>query len=126
MEITSWVCFSNKITASIQAELIKSAFTHAHNAGLTIWSVTCDGAYTNVSTLKLSGCKIVNNYDDIESWFEHPVTRSKVYYTPDACHMLKLARNILANNHVLESDTGYNRWDHIKNLFKVQKDLTLK
>lgn len=118
--------FQNKITASIQAELIKSALTHAHNAGLTIWSVTCDGAYTNVSTLKLLGCKIGNNYDDIESWLEHPVTRSKVYYIPDACHMLKLARNILANNYVLESDTGYIRWDHIRNLFKVQKELTLK
>lgn len=40
--------------------------------------------------------------------------------------MLKLARNILANNYVLKSDTNYIRWDHIKNLFKVQKDLTLK
>lgn len=40
--------------------------------------------------------------------------------------MLKLARNILANNYVLESDTGYIRWDNIRNLFKVQKDLTLK
>lgn len=61
--------FQNKITASIQAELIKSALTHAHNAGLTVLSVTRDGAYTNVSTLKLLGCKIGNNYDDIESWF---------------------------------------------------------
>jgi len=40
--------------------------------------------------------------------------------------MLKLARNILANNYVLESDTGYIRRDHIRNLFKVQNDLTLK
>lgn len=35
VEITNWVCFSKKITTSIQAELIKSAFTHAHNVGLT-------------------------------------------------------------------------------------------
>jgi len=28
--------FQNKITASIQAELIKSTLTHAHNAGLTM------------------------------------------------------------------------------------------
>lgn len=118
--------FQNKITASIQVELIKSVLTHSHNTGLTIWSVTCDGAYTNVSTLKLLGCKIGNNYEDIESCFEHPVTRTKLYYIPDACHILKLARNILANNSVLESDTGYIRWDHIRNLFKVQKDLTLK
>lgn len=40
--------------------------------------------------------------------------------------MLKLARNTLANNFVLESSNGYIRWEHIKNLFNIQKDLTLK
>jgi len=109
--------FQNKI----QAELVKSALTHAHNAGLTVWSVTCDGTYRHFSTLKLLGCKIGNNYEDIEGWFEHPVSRTNVYYIPDACHMIKLARNILANNYVLESDTGYIRRNHIKNLYKVQK-----
>jgi len=49
-----------------------------------------------------------------------------VYYIPDACHMLKLAGNTLANNYVIESEDGLIKWDHIKNIFEVQKELTLK
>jgi len=118
--------FINKLTAVTQAELIKSALTHSHNAGLTVHSVTCDGAYTNFSTFKLLGCTAGNSYDNIKCWFDHPVTKSRVYYIPDACHMLKLARNTLANNYVIESEGGLIKWDHIKNVFEVQKELTLK
>lgn len=53
--------FINKLTAVTQAELIKSALTHSHNAGLTVHSVTCDGAYTNFSTFKLLGCSAGNS-----------------------------------------------------------------
>lgn len=71
--------FLNKITAISQAELVKTALTLAYNAGLTVWGVTCDGAYTNMSTLKLLGCNIGNNYDEIKCWFEHPVSKTKVF-----------------------------------------------
>lgn len=53
------------LTDSIQIELIKSVLTY--NEGLNIWSVTWDGSYTNVFTLKPLGCKLDNNYDDINS-----------------------------------------------------------
>lgn len=118
--------FLNKINDTFQAELIKSALTHAYNSGLTVWSVTCDGAYTNMSTLKLLGCQFGNSYDEIKCWFKHPISETKVFYIPDACHMLKLARNTLANNHELESNKGLIRWDHITNLYNIQKDVTLK
>lgn len=92
----------NKITAIFQAELIKSALTHAYDFGLNVCSVTCDGAYTNFSSLKILGCEFGSSYDDIKCWFEHPISKTKVFFIPDACHMLKLARNTLANNLVLE------------------------
>jgi len=114
--------FINKLTAVTQAELIKSALTPPYNAGLTVHSVTCDSAYTNFSTFKLLGCSAENSYDDIKCWFDHPVTKYRVYYIPDACHiMLKLARN-----YVIESNYGLIKLDHIKNVFGVQKELTLK
>jgi len=47
----------NKITAIAQAELIKSALIHAYDADLNVCSVTCDGAYTNFSSLKILGCE---------------------------------------------------------------------
>lgn len=57
--------FINKLTATTQVELVKLALTHSYNVGLTVYSVTCDGAYTNFSTFKLLGCLVRNNYDEI-------------------------------------------------------------
>lgn len=42
----------NKVNAVAQAELIRTALTLAHQSELRIWVVTCDGAFTNFSTLK--------------------------------------------------------------------------
>jgi len=50
--------FQNKISAVTQAQLIKSALTLSHGAGLRVWAVTCDGAYTNFALLKILGCKL--------------------------------------------------------------------
>ena len=41
--------FIAKVTATIQAELIKSALTLASDAGLKTWAITCDGAMVNVN-----------------------------------------------------------------------------
>lgn len=116
----------NKITATVQAELVKSASNHSHKSGLKVWGVTCDGAYANLSTMKILGCKIGDNYDEILCWFNHPIDITRVYYIPDACHMVKLARNTLGNNHVLESNNGFIKWEHITNIYDEQNKLTLK
>lgn len=58
--------FINTITTAFQVELIKSALTHALNAGLTIWNVTYDGAYNNMTTFKLLVCQIGDHYDEIK------------------------------------------------------------
>jgi len=105
--------FQNKTTAVAQAELVKSILKHTNDAGLTVWGLTCDGAYTNISMMKILGCVIGNNYDEIKL---HPITNNKVYFIPDACHNLNLARNTLGNCKVLSSDSGFIRWQHLSNL----------
>lgn len=52
--------FLNKITAVTQAELVKTALTLTDNAGLTVWGITCDGAYSNLATMKILGCEFEN------------------------------------------------------------------
>lgn len=79
----------NKTTATIQSQLVKLILTHSHQVGLTIWGVTCDGAHINISMMKILGCTIGNNYDDIICWFPHPITDEKIYLVPDAYHNLK-------------------------------------
>lgn len=43
------------------------------------------------STMKTIGCNLdVDNYNDIQCSFKHPITNDDVYFIPAACHMLKL------------------------------------
>ncbi|KAF0752727.1 Dimer Tnp hAT domain-containing protein [Aphis craccivora] len=51
--------------AITQAELVKTILNHTHQAGLTVWGITCDGAYTNSAMMKILGCKTGNNYNDV-------------------------------------------------------------
>lgn len=68
-----WKCpvgyfFQNKINNSTQAELIKTALTVTHDAGLRVWGITCDGAFVNFLTMKILGCEFENidTYDNIK------------------------------------------------------------
>lgn len=87
--------FQNKLNAMCQAQLIKAVLTLAHNSGLHVWGVTFDGSVTNISTFKILGCELSNNFKDCKPWIKHPVDNSQVFLVLDACHMLKLARNTL-------------------------------
>ena len=54
--------------------------------------------------------------------YEHPL-----FFVPDACHMLKLARNALSDLKVLVSSEGsLIKWEHIEVLHKVQEGEGLK
>lgn len=62
--------FQNKLSAVTQVELIRSALSLSHNAGLRVGGgVTCDGSYTNILSLKILGCVIGDNYLTNQCWF---------------------------------------------------------
>ena len=88
--------FIDKTTASVQASLVKAALTMAHQYGLKIWCITCDGTTTNLAMFEILGCSFGTTYDTIIIKFPHPSTGNDVFAILDACHMLKLARNALA------------------------------
>jgi len=90
--------------------------------------VTCDGAFTNFSSMKILCCVFdnIDNYDDLKCWFDHPITTEKVFFIPDPCHMVKLAQNTLGNNKTLISNEGAIKWSYIDQLFEVQNKLSLK
>ena len=57
----------------------------------------------------------------IASAFKHPSTASDVFFIPDACHMLKLARNALADMKVFIDGQGRRiEWNHIVRLNEIQ------
>ena len=49
-------------------------------------AVTCDGTATNFKSMKLLGCKIGENLNEIVGTFTFPGYSYDIFFTPDACH----------------------------------------
>jgi len=109
------------------AELINTALILTVEAKINVRSLTCDGDNANCSALKELGCKIfVNKFDDIKNDFPHPILPYNVRILLDPCHMLKLARNALAEYKIFNSTNGTIEWDYIVSLHNIQCQLTFK
>ena len=119
--------FVNKVNATIQAQLVRTALTLASGAGVRVWSVTCDGTATNYETLRQLGCDLFkSNYRDIKPFFKHPTEDCNVWFVPDACHNLKLARNALGTYGSFVSPSGKIMWCYFQHLVNIQDQLSLK
>ena len=116
-----------QINATNLSLLISIALVLSAEHGLTVHSVTMDGTATNIDAMRQLGCKIGNTSDSIDGKFSHPSTNLPVYFILDACHMLKLARNALADLKVFkDSDGRVIKWKHIDLLHQLQKSEGLK
>lgn len=79
----------DKISAEVQAELLKSCIRKLNDIGMNILNITFDGAQANLKTVKILGCDLTANDPSFE------VDGKKINVSLDACHMVKLARNTL-------------------------------
>ena len=50
-----------------------------------------------------------------------PPSLSKIYVALDACHMIKVLRNLFADLFILNTPDGKVQWQHIKDLVAVQE-----
>ena len=85
------------MTANIQAQLVELALIKAAEAGLRVWSVTAYGTSVNLSTFRMLGFTFGTTYETTVTKFKHPTQDYFVHVILDPCHMLKLARNALAD-----------------------------
>ena len=77
--------------------------------------------------MRYFGCEFGTKIDDIKSSLSHDTYDHPLFFIPDACHMLKLARNSLAGLKVFLDDAKCEvKWDHIKILHAFQEDEGLK
>lgn len=100
--------FQNKCDAVLLGELIRTALILSDEAKLRTRSFTCDGTSTNWSSLKTLGYRNTFNPDDIQFELKYTCNgvEKTVFFTPDACHAHKLARNALGNYFLVISDYG--------------------
>ena len=117
----------NSITATNLYCLTSKALSLASCHGLNIYSISCDGYPSNIDSMRYFGCEFGTKVDDIKSSFSHDTYDHPLFFIPDACHMLKLARNSLADLKVFLDDAKCEvKWDHIKILHAFQEDEGLK
>ena len=89
----------NKMSASVQAQLIKDCIGLLCAEKLNVVALVFDGSFTNQSTVVKLGCKM--SVSDLQIWFLHPETDKKIYVIFDVCHMVKLLRNLLGDTKVI-------------------------
>ena len=87
---------TKSVTPDTQKVLLVHALEALHARELRVMCVTMDGHASNVSMCNQLGCQLkANPSEPLKTFFPHPVTGERVFVMMDACHMLKLARNML-------------------------------
>lgn len=120
--------FKHAMSATVLSELIKTALILTAEAGLRIRAVTCDGDSSNCSALKILDANIFDkNYKNLRNFFPHVTMNHNVHVLLDAYHMLKLARNAIADYKELKTENeGLIKWQYITELHTLQNKLTFK
>lgn len=100
------------INSEQKANLVRQALISLHEHGMNIIAVTFDGVPANLSMYTILGCDL--NYATFQSYFNHPITHNKVTVFLDACHAVKLLRNLFAELKILVDDNNnIIRWDYL-------------
>lgn len=86
-----------KTTAKTAKNLLLECLRHTYERGLWVRTIVFDGLAANKKMANLLGANLV--VDDLRNWFNHPCCEIKVYVIFDACHMLKLLRNLLGDKY---------------------------
>ena len=111
-----------------RASLVRTALEKLNTVGIRIVSLTFDGCTANCSMASHLGANLeLGDTGKFCPSFPHPTTDELVYLMLDACHMLKLMRNLLADKKVLLDGNGnFIKWAYIEELEKVQQDEGLR
>ncbi|KAM7294814.1 hypothetical protein ISCGN_024319 [Ixodes scapularis] len=92
------------LDGNARANLVREYIIKLKDAGAKCISVTCDGTNCNITMLTALGVRFAQ---PMKSWFTHPSDpTSRVHAVLDACHMLKLMRNLLAEKGCIIDGAG--------------------
>jgi hypothetical protein len=119
--------FTKGLPAETQTELIKHCLEELHKLGFKVMTLTMDGHASNLGMCRLLGCKLSldDGWENFKPYFSiHP--DEKVYVVLDACHMIKLVRNMLQAYQSIRSDKGVVIWRLISDLHETQMELGLR
>ena len=115
---------TNTLTAETQAQLVLHCLEEIADLGFVVHTLTMDRLASNRSMATILGCNMA--IETLRPYFCIPGREDRVYLVFDACHMVKLVRNLLQAFQTIKSPDGVVMWDYIKDLNNTQEDLGLR
>ncbi|KAI8424524.1 hypothetical protein MSG28_002983 [Choristoneura fumiferana] len=113
--------FIASLKAEMKANLIRMALIKCQELGVKVVSLTFDGCKSNISSMKLLGCKI-DDIDNLKTSFKHPSASHEVAVFLDACHMVKLIRNLFESKKcIYDKDSKAIKWNLLCELNSLQQ-----
>lgn len=113
--------YVDKVDSAVQHKLIDDCLKITAEHGLRVVNITCDGAKSNIATLRKLGASVPD-----KPHFPHPTLPHKVYVTLDAVHMLKLARNAFGTMRRFRTKDGFIDYKFIEQLNDLQQEMGLR
>lgn len=113
--------FIRSLNAEERANIITNNLIILNDNGIkNIRSITFDGAASNLSMIQKLG--IPNIKEDLnKTSFDHPITKEPIYVIPDACHMIKLIRNMLNIYNIINDEGRIVSWTFLVKLVQLQE-----
>lgn len=109
----------NGMSSDEKLGVVQNALRLLHQVNVKCVGLTFDGLQCNLSLASKLGAKLDINI--MQPYFLHPSTSEKVFILLDACHMIKLVRNLFSDLKVLMDVHGnVIKWEHIEELEKLQ------
>ena len=84
-----------------------------------------DGLSTNLAMCRSLGCSFTLP-SDIQSYFISPTNGQKIHVILDACHMIKLIRNMFFAYKILFYNNNPIKWDYLVKLVNYQQKIDMK
>ena len=113
--------FTRSLTQDLQKNLVECALVALDEVGVTVSLLTMNGHATNLGMARLFGCDF-RQPGQLRTWFPHPSSNHPVHVLIDACHALKIVRNMLEAYYSVQSERGVIQWSHFVRLHEVQHD----
>lgn len=113
--------FIRSLKGSEKAALVSHIIKEVTKVGAKIINVTFDGFKNNFTACRILGASF--KLTNLRPFFPNPLDGSTIYVICDNCHMLKLIRNCLGTEKILEDgDGGKIEWKFFEPLEKCRVD----
>lgn len=116
----------HSLTSNERANLLTKCLELFADTGAKCFSITFDGAPTNIAMCKSLSANFDYFSEHFQPWFYNPAypiaEKKKIFIFWDACHTLKLVRNTIGDKkELLNKNEETIKWDHLKSLQNIQE-----